>query len=206
MLNYLPNYKGVDEEPTKEAVKTSTLTNDQKIQLVQAISTASSLEERYKIEALVKTGTFFLNDIPAEISLEVIPKEFKDTEVSAIFENVDAECQTKEVSLARSIVEEEEKKKSRERRIRKRIAEGRGEEEAGEEGNDIKVLVQEYFGPKLVVFSGGTAFNSVVKHFTTKLSSQITHVLPVSDNGGSSRYFMLFYSILHILYCVLYIV
>eukprot|EP00890_Picochlorum_soloecismus_P001067 jgi/Picsp_1/1961/NSC_05427-R1_maternal effect embryo arrest 18 protein len=39
--------------------------------------------------------------------------------------------------------------------------------------------------PSLVVFSGGTAFNSVashVKNFTTRVS----HVLPVSDDGGST--------------------
>ena len=39
--------------------------------------------------------------------------------------------------------------------------------------------------PSLVVFSGGTAFNSVASHlknFTTRVS----HVLPVSDDGGST--------------------
>ncbi|GAQ87741.1 maternal effect embryo arrest 18 [Klebsormidium nitens] len=39
--------------------------------------------------------------------------------------------------------------------------------------------------PSLLVFSGGTAFNGVVedlKHFTTRVS----HVLPVSDDGGST--------------------
>lgn len=39
--------------------------------------------------------------------------------------------------------------------------------------------------PSLIVFSGGTAFNSVashVKNFTTRVS----HVLPVSDDGGST--------------------
>jgi len=39
--------------------------------------------------------------------------------------------------------------------------------------------------PALLVFSGGTAFNGVVedlKNFTTR----VAHVLPVSDDGGST--------------------
>lgn len=39
--------------------------------------------------------------------------------------------------------------------------------------------------PSLLVFSGGTAFNGVVeelKRFTTR----VAHVLPVSDDGGST--------------------
>jgi cathepsin L len=40
--------------------------------------------------------------------------------------------------------------------------------------------------PALVVFSGGTAFNglceSLMAHFTTR----VAHVLPVSDDGGST--------------------
>lgn len=39
--------------------------------------------------------------------------------------------------------------------------------------------------PSLLVFSGGTAFNGVVedlKNFTTR----VAHVLPVSDDGGST--------------------
>lgn len=43
------------------------------------------------------------------------------------------------------------------------------------------------YGPKLVVFSGGTAFNSVVRHLSKRVSNQIAHILPISDNGGSSR-------------------
>ena len=39
----------------------------------------------------------------------------------------------------------------------------------------------------LSVFSGGTAFNSVVKEITNSLSTHINHILPISDNGGSSR-------------------
>ena len=41
--------------------------------------------------------------------------------------------------------------------------------------------------PTLTVFSGGTAFNSVCREFTASLTSRINHILPVSDNGGSSR-------------------
>ena len=41
--------------------------------------------------------------------------------------------------------------------------------------------------PSLVVFSGGTAFNSMVKSLATKVSTRVTYVLPISDNGGSSR-------------------
>jgi len=39
--------------------------------------------------------------------------------------------------------------------------------------------------PALVVFSGGTAFNSVAAHVRS-LTTKVTHVLPVSDDGGST--------------------
>jgi 2-phospho-L-lactate transferase/gluconeogenesis factor (CofD/UPF0052 family) len=39
--------------------------------------------------------------------------------------------------------------------------------------------------PKLVVFSGGTAFNSVAAHVRA-LTTRVAHVLPVSDDGGST--------------------
>eukprot|EP00208_Stichococcus_sp_RCC1054_P005366 CAMPEP_0206142102 /NCGR_PEP_ID=MMETSP1473-20131121/15574_1 /ASSEMBLY_ACC=CAM_ASM_001109 /TAXON_ID=1461547 /ORGANISM="Stichococcus sp, Strain RCC1054" /LENGTH=694 /DNA_ID=CAMNT_0053536961 /DNA_START=76 /DNA_END=2156 /DNA_ORIENTATION=- len=39
--------------------------------------------------------------------------------------------------------------------------------------------------PALVVFSGGTAFNSVAGHLRT-LTTRVAHVLPVSDDGGST--------------------
>eukprot|EP00887_Chlorella_sp_A99_P006601 scaffold3.g6601.t1 len=39
--------------------------------------------------------------------------------------------------------------------------------------------------PSLVVFSGGTAFNSVAGHVRT-LTTRVAHVLPVSDDGGST--------------------
>jgi 2-phospho-L-lactate transferase/gluconeogenesis factor (CofD/UPF0052 family) len=39
--------------------------------------------------------------------------------------------------------------------------------------------------PSLVVFSGGTAFNSVASHVSA-LTTRVTHVLPVSDDGGST--------------------
>lgn len=39
--------------------------------------------------------------------------------------------------------------------------------------------------PALVVFSGGTAFNSVAGH-VRHLTTRVTHVLPVSDDGGST--------------------
>ena len=39
----------------------------------------------------------------------------------------------------------------------------------------------------LTIFSGGTAFNSVCRELTESLTSRINHILPVSDNGGSSR-------------------
>ncbi|KAK9908076.1 hypothetical protein WJX75_002470 [Coccomyxa subellipsoidea] len=40
-------------------------------------------------------------------------------------------------------------------------------------------------GPSLVVFSGGTAFNSVAGHLR-QLTTRVTHILPVSDDGGST--------------------
>ena len=41
--------------------------------------------------------------------------------------------------------------------------------------------------PEIVIFSGGTAFNSLVKQFVEELSSRLSFVLPISDNGGSTR-------------------
>jgi 2-phospho-L-lactate transferase/gluconeogenesis factor (CofD/UPF0052 family) len=43
------------------------------------------------------------------------------------------------------------------------------------------------FGPELVIFSGGTAFNSVVKQLSTTLSTRVSYILPVSDSGGSTK-------------------
>ena len=40
-------------------------------------------------------------------------------------------------------------------------------------------------GPLLVVFSGGTAFNSVAGH-VRHLTTRVAYVLPVSDDGGST--------------------
>ena len=39
--------------------------------------------------------------------------------------------------------------------------------------------------PRLVCFTGGTAFNGVVNELMT-LTSRVTHVIPVSDDGGST--------------------
>jgi 2-phospho-L-lactate transferase CofD len=39
--------------------------------------------------------------------------------------------------------------------------------------------------PALVVFSGGTAFNSVASH-VRHLTTRVAHILPVSDDGGST--------------------
>ncbi|KAK4759190.1 hypothetical protein SAY87_022321 [Trapa incisa] len=41
------------------------------------------------------------------------------------------------------------------------------------------------FQPYLLVFSGGTAFNGVVEELKT-LTTRVAHVLPVSDDGGST--------------------
>ena len=43
------------------------------------------------------------------------------------------------------------------------------------------------FQSTLTVFSGGTAFNSVCRELTEGFTSCVNHILPVSDNGGSSR-------------------
>lgn len=40
-------------------------------------------------------------------------------------------------------------------------------------------------GPSMLVFSGGTAFNGVVEELK-KLTTRVAHVLPVSDDGGST--------------------
>lgn len=40
-------------------------------------------------------------------------------------------------------------------------------------------------GPKVVAFTGGTAFNGIVNELMD-LTSRVTHVLPVSDDGGST--------------------
>lgn len=39
--------------------------------------------------------------------------------------------------------------------------------------------------PSLLVFSGGTAFNGVVEDLKT-FTTRVSHVLPVSDDGGST--------------------
>ncbi|GBF93761.1 hypothetical protein Rsub_06093 [Raphidocelis subcapitata] len=44
---------------------------------------------------------------------------------------------------------------------------------------------QEIACPSLVVFSGGTAFNSLAGHLR-QLTTRVAHVLPVSDDGGST--------------------
>ncbi|KAL7592632.1 hypothetical protein Lser_V15G32355 [Lactuca serriola] len=41
------------------------------------------------------------------------------------------------------------------------------------------------FQPSILVFSGGTAFNGVVEELK-KLTTRVAHVLPVSDDGGST--------------------
>lgn len=43
----------------------------------------------------------------------------------------------------------------------------------------------ETYHPSIVVFSGGTAFNGVAGHLR-HLTTKVTHVLPVSDDGGST--------------------
>ena len=40
--------------------------------------------------------------------------------------------------------------------------------------------------PSLVAFTGGTAFNGVVDELTSELTSRVMHVIPVSDDGGST--------------------
>lgn len=41
------------------------------------------------------------------------------------------------------------------------------------------------YQPSLLVFSGGTAFNGVVEELK-KVTTRVAHVLPVSDDGGST--------------------
>jgi len=43
----------------------------------------------------------------------------------------------------------------------------------------------DHMPPNLVVFSGGTAFNSVAEHLSA-YTRRVSHVLPVSDDGGST--------------------
>jgi hypothetical protein len=47
-----------------------------------------------------------------------------------------------------------------------------------EEGANVK-------GPSMLLFSGGTAFNGVVEELK-KFTTRVAHVLPVSDDGGST--------------------
>lgn len=53
-----------------------------------------------------------------------------------------------------------------------------GQEEQNANGNHAS-------SPSMLVFSGGTAFNGVVVELT-KFTTRIAHVLPVSDDGGST--------------------
>ena len=39
--------------------------------------------------------------------------------------------------------------------------------------------------PRVVVFSGGTAMNGITSDLSA-LTQKVTHVIPVSDNGGST--------------------
>lgn len=50
---------------------------------------------------------------------------------------------------------------------------------------DLSSTVSSSYSPRLVVFSGGTAFNSVAGNLL-RLTTLVTHVLPVSDDGGST--------------------
>ena len=43
----------------------------------------------------------------------------------------------------------------------------------------------DHMPPSIVVFSGGTAFNSVAEHLSA-YTRRVSHVLPVSDDGGST--------------------
>ena len=43
------------------------------------------------------------------------------------------------------------------------------------------------YGPKMAVFSGGTGFNGLVKYMSHSLSTNVAHILPISDSGGSTR-------------------
>ncbi|GIL81337.1 hypothetical protein Vretimale_1109 [Volvox reticuliferus] len=52
-------------------------------------------------------------------------------------------------------------------------------------GSSIAPTSPKPWSPGLVVFSGGTAFNSVAGHLR-HLTTRVAHVLPVSDDGGST--------------------
>ncbi|GLI61049.1 hypothetical protein VaNZ11_003309 [Volvox africanus] len=52
-------------------------------------------------------------------------------------------------------------------------------------GSSIAPSSPKPWSPGLVVFSGGTAFNSVAGHLR-HLTTRVAHVLPVSDDGGST--------------------
>jgi 2-phospho-L-lactate transferase/gluconeogenesis factor (CofD/UPF0052 family) len=43
------------------------------------------------------------------------------------------------------------------------------------------------YGVKLAVFSGGTGFNSIARKLNQEVTTNVSHILPVSDNGGSSE-------------------
>ena len=51
----------------------------------------------------------------------------------------------------------------------------------------VRTATSPAVGPRLVVFSGGTAFNSVVRRLSRELTTRVAHVMPISDNGGSTR-------------------
>mmetsp|Transcript_9640 Transcript_9640/g.35312 ORF Transcript_9640/g.35312 Transcript_9640/m.35312 type:complete len:570 (+) Transcript_9640:90-1799(+) len=56
---------------------------------------------------------------------------------------------------------------------------------SGRTSSAIEACINAAIGPELVVFSGGTAFNGVAKDLV-QLTTRVTHVLPVSDDGGST--------------------
>lgn len=51
--------------------------------------------------------------------------------------------------------------------------------------DDISYHASSASAPSMLVFSGGTAFNGVVEELK-KLTTHVAHVLPVSDDGGST--------------------
>ena len=61
--------------------------------------------------------------------------------------------------------------------------EGRGERRVAVRVNDFEARADS--APKVVVFSGGTAMNVIAVELS-ELTQKVTHVIPVSDNGGST--------------------
>jgi hypothetical protein len=140
------------------------------------------LSEYYR--SLLSTPTLSKPPMPLVKMIET-----RNHGVNAVAKTTESEVQTLETHIAKIILTEEAAMLKAAAASAMRRKSGRSKDVTISQ----KDLLIEFdrdpnnFGPRLTVFSGGTAFNHVVRYFTSTYSTRIAHILPISDNGGSSR-------------------